>query len=269
MTKPDITAFALVGMVHLKPLFRSSGSPDIDAVEEAALADALALHKAGFNRLMIENFGDAPFFPDQVEAHTVAAMARIAHSISGAVQSDEAPPILGINVLRNDANSALGIAAAIDAGFIRVNVLTGAMVTDQGLIQGKAHEVIRYRDQVAPNCEVWADVRVKHAAPLAERPIGDEAFDLWSRGGADAIIVSGSRTGTPLDPTELDAIRAVLPDARIIAGSGVTPDQLTSLIPRVDGIIVGSWTKQNGKAANPVDPERAAQFADAVRSELD
>ena len=263
------TPFMIVGMVHLGNLNPSSHGVDIDAVEEAAIADALALKKAGFDGVMIENFGDAPFFPDRVPAHTIASMSRIAHSVSLALNQDFVAPTLGINVLRNDAQGALAVAASVGADFVRVNVLIGAMVTDQGIIEGKAHEVIRTRNQLAPKCEVWADLRVKHAAPLAERPLSEEAHDLWTRSGASAIIVSGSRTGAPLDPAEIDTIRSAVPDARIIAGSGVTPDQIPNLVPRLDGIIVGTWIKAEGKSSNPVDPERASRFVEAVHANLE
>jgi membrane complex biogenesis BtpA family protein len=264
MTPP----FEIVGMVHLGDLNPSATGSPIEAVEEAAIADALTLKRAGFDGVMIENFGDAPFYPDQVPAHTIASMSRIAHSISLALNQDNAAPALGINVLRNDAQGALAIAAAVGASFVRVNVLMGAMVTDQGIIEGKAHEVIRARNLLAPQCKVWADLRVKHAAPLAERPLADEAHDLWSRSGADAIIVSGSRTGAPLDLKELEIIRDAVPDARIIAGSGVTPNQLDLLIPRLDGIIVGTWIKSEGKSSKPVDLKRASDFVEAVREHL-
>lgn len=52
---------------------------------------------------------------------------------------------VGVNVLRNDGKSAMAIALCTGAQFIRVNVLAGAMVTDQGLIEGIAYELLRYR----------------------------------------------------------------------------------------------------------------------------
>ena len=55
---------------------------------------------------------------------------------------------MGINVLRNDAQAAMGIAAASGASFVRVNVLSGAMLTDQGLIEGQAAELLRLRRQL-------------------------------------------------------------------------------------------------------------------------
>ena len=33
----------------------------------------------------------------------------------------------------------------------------------------------RYREQIAPGCAIFADLRVKHASPLVERPLAEEA----------------------------------------------------------------------------------------------
>src|SRR5436305_9160046 len=117
----------LFGMVHLAPL---PGAPlfggSLDAVIDAALADARALRDGGADGLVFENFGDRPFFKDRVEARTVAAMTRVIIDVT-----QEVGIPFGVNVLRNDAASALAIAAATGAAFIRVNVHTGAMLTDQ------------------------------------------------------------------------------------------------------------------------------------------
>src|SRR5690606_13240725 len=113
--------------------------------------------------LMLENFGDTPFYPRRVAAHTVAAMTAIAVEVRRQVDLP-----LGINVLRNDGLSALGIAAASGADFIRVNVLSGARVTDQGIVQGIAHDLLRERRWLgAESVKILADVNVKHSAPLA------------------------------------------------------------------------------------------------------
>ena len=117
----------LIGMVHLLPL---PGSPRwsgrMDQVIERALRDADALIGAGFDGLLLENLGDTPFWPAQVEPETVAAMSVVADRLRN---HSELP--LGINVLRNDARAAIAIAKATDAVFIRVNVHTGAAATDR------------------------------------------------------------------------------------------------------------------------------------------
>ena len=248
----------VVGMVHLRPL---PGAPawdgDLGAVETAARRDAEALAAGGAGAIMVENYHDVPFFPERVPAETIAAMTRLALAVSDAAGGLP----LGINVLRNDTRAALAVAAAVGAAFIRVNVHTGAALTDQGVIQGRAAETMRLRRVLAPEVAVWADLRVKHAAPLAERPLADEVGDLRSRGRADALIVSGAATGAAADPARLAAARDALPDGPLLVGSGATAENVSDFA-LADGFIVGTSLKTD----DHIDRERVAAFVAAVRA---
>jgi uncharacterized protein len=246
----------LVGMVHLLPLPGSPGfGGSTDEVLETAAEDARVLTDAGFPALMVENFGDAPFFAESVPAETTAAMAIAVSAVA------ETGATIGVNVLRNDAAAALGIAAATGADFIRVNVLTGIMYTDQGPITGKAAEIARVRSRLAPDIEIWADVLVKHAVAPPGTDIRQVARDTIERGGADALIVSGAGTGDELDLDEAAAVRDAVPDrTRLVAGSGVKAENLDRLLSVVDTIIVGSSIKAEGDPNQRPDPLRAKAF---------
>lgn len=257
----------VIGMVHLRPL---PGSPDWDgdlqAVETAALDDAESLGIGGIGALMVENYGDTPFFKDRVPPETIAAMTRI-----GAALRNSWPDLpLGVNVLRNDALAALGIAAALEASFVRVNVLAGAMVTDQGVIEGRAAEVLRRRRELGLDVGLLADLRVKHAASLAARPLLDEAQDLRLRAKADALILSGAATGAVTDPALLAEIRATMPDCPLLVGSGMTTGNLADYDGLADAYIVGSSLKRvglEGRAA--VDHRLVGAFVDAAVAQRD
>src|SRR5213076_2747388 len=116
---------------------------------------------------------------------------------------------IGFNVLRNDASAALALCAACYGSFIRVNVHTGAMLTDQGLIEGEAYETLRSRERIAPETLIFADVHVKHAVPLGNWTIEDSARDTIERGLADALIVSGAGTGKAADIADVERVRSV------------------------------------------------------------
>ena len=254
----------VVGMVHLLPL---PGSPkfnsSMDEIVKTAVSDASALTGAGFPALMVENFGDTPFFADGVTSETISAMTIVVTRVMDAT----GVPI-GVNVLRNDALSALGIAAATRAAFIRVNVLTGMMYTDQGPIVGRASEVLRKRSALAPEIEIWADVIVKHAAAPAGIDARQAAADTVERGGADAVIVSGSGTGAEPDIHEAGVVRAAVPtETRVVIGSGANANNLSRLLSAADSVIVGSSTKVDGDARNRVDALRAARFIEVARGE--
>ena len=171
----------LIGVVHLLPTPGSPGhTPSGGSWLARAREDADALVAGGCHGIIVENFGDTPFFPDHVPAETIACLAL---ALNAVIDRAQGTPV-GVNVLRNDALAAVAIAAACDAQFVRVNVLSGSMYTDQGLIEGRAAEVARLRTALGPEIEVLADVFVKHATPPAGLGIHDAAADLWHRGMA-------------------------------------------------------------------------------------
>lgn len=250
-------------MLHLPAL---PGAPRnrlaLAAIRELVLRDAEALAGGGVHGLLIENFGDTPFFPGRVPAAVVAQMTGLAGEVRRRF-----PMPLGINVLRNDGCSALAVAHAVGAEFIRVNVLCGARVTDQGVIQGIAHRLLRQRAELgADQLRILADVDVKHSAPLGPpRPIEDEVADTLVRGGADAVIVSGRGTGQATDVDVLRRAKAAAGAAPVFVGSGVTVQAIAALAPHADGFIVGTAFKADGCATNPVDPVRVKALMSVVR----
>jgi len=258
----------LVGVVHLPPL---PGSPraalPVREIAASAARDARALASAGFDRVMIENFGDAPFFAAAVPPVTVSAMTACALAVREACPDLS----LGVNVLRNDAEAALAIAAVVGASCIRVNVHTAARVTDQGLVEGRAAETLRARRALgadgADGVQIWADVDVKHSASLAARDVGREADDLVVRGLADAVLVTGEGTGHGVDLAKLRRVREALATASVpvLVASGATIDSLVALAGLCDGVIVGSTLRAGGVAGGPIDAGRAEQFATAFR----
>ncbi len=249
-------------MIHLLPLPGSPGyKGSIDEVLETAAGDATTLADAGFPALLVENFGDVPFHADTSDPETVAAM-----TLAAKVVGDATALPFGVNVLRNDALSALGIAAVTGAAFIRVNVLTGVMYTDQGPIVGRADELARRRAALAPEVEIWADVLVKHATPPPGLDIRQAAEDTVSRGLADAVIVSGAGTGLEPDLEEAGLARSVIPkDTRLVIGSGAEVGNLGRLVEVADTVIVGSSLKADGNATERLDPGRVSAFIEAAR----
>lgn len=247
------TAQPVVGMLHVPPL---PGSPRyggrLDLVRAAVLRDAQALVEGGVHALLLENFGDSPFYPRRVPAHTIAQLTALAVE----VRRDCGVP-LGINVLRNDGRAALAIAQAVGAAFIRVNVLCGARLADQGVLSGIAHQVLRDRARLGVSeIEIWADADVKHSAPLAPRPLAHEVDELVQRGGADAVIVSGCATGQAVELADLPIVRAAACGTPVVVGSGVSPETLEQFVPLADAFIVGTWLKRNGDVNDLVDVER-------------
>lgn len=261
----------VIGMCHLAAL---PGAPAFDGnlarVRDLLLADADALARGGVHALMIENFGDVPFYPGRVPAGVVAHLAILAAEVRRMFNLP-----LGVNVLRNDGCSALAIAHAAGCQCIRVNVLSGARVTDQGVVQAIAHELLRERAALgARHIQIFADVDVKESTPLgAPLPLEDEIDDVLHRGLADAVIVSGANTGSGAVVDQVRRAHAAVrhrlePGAThrpVLIGSGMTPDNLPDFWPFADGFIVGSFFKSGGRARAPVDLARVQQFMAAHR----
>jgi len=251
----------IIGVLHAPAL---PGSPrntlDFNGVMDWVLRDASALAEGGVDALILENFGDVPFYPGRVPPHTVAFMTALGREVK---RNCKLP--LGINVLRNDARAALALCAACDGSFIRVNVHTGAMLTDQGLIEGDAYHTLRYRERIASRAEIFADVHVKHAVPLGSWRIEDSAHDTVERGLADALIVSGVGTGQAADLADVERVRRACPKTKLLLGSGVNAANAKNYLRFADGMIVGSSLKRGGKPANPVDPKRVVALVRALR----
>lgn len=266
---------ALVGAVHLSPLpgsplWEAAGRPGIEAIVSAALRDAERYLAAGCAGLIVENFGDAPFFK-RAPLEAVTCLTRCARAIVELAQAAGGVPV-GVNVLRNDGAAAIACALAAGARFVRVNVLSGAAVTDQGVIESQAADLLRLRAHLgagpsgAHPIAILADVHVKHAQPLAGGALADAARDTALRGLADGLIVSGVATGAAPDPARLAEVRAALPDTPLWLGSGLTHHNCATLVPLLDGAIAGSAAEEEGRAGNPVDPARASALVAAFRA---
>jgi membrane complex biogenesis BtpA family protein len=254
----------VIGVIHARPL---PGAPDYDGapIEElyaAALEDGLRYAEGGLDGLIVENHGDIPFLkPDAIGHETAAAMAVMADR----VRREVGLPV-GINVLANGAHTALAVAKAAGAGFIRVNQWANAYVANEGIVEGPAAAATRYRAWLrARELNIFADVHVKHGAHaiVADRGLAEltrdvEFFD------ADVVIATGQRTG---DAAVLDEIRAIreattLP---VVVGSGVSAANVGDILSIADGVIVASYLKRDGVWWHEVERDRVAAFMAEVR----
>lgn len=254
----------VIGVVHLPPLPGApSGAPSRREIRDRMLEDLEALEAGGrgVHGVILENYGDAPFHPGAVPAHVVATMSVLA---AGARAATDLP--LGINVLRNDVEAALSVADAAGAEFVRANVWTGVRATDQGIVEGRAHAVLRLRRRLDSDVRVFADVDVKHSVPLGDRPLAAEVRETVDRGRADAVIVTGPSTGAAPGRERVEAARDAAGGTPVLVGSGVTPDTVGNFLAGCDGVVVGSALKRDGVAGAPVVRDRVLRFVEAARA---
>ena len=256
----ETDTFFVAGVLHLPPL---PGAPacvgDFQGVIDHAMRDADALIEGGIRSVVIENFGDAPFFSYYVPPHVPAMMAVIGARVRSRFAS------VGINVLRNDGHAALGVAAAAQADFIRINVFTGAAWTDQGLIQGRAAELTRYRAQLHQRATgIMADVRVKHAVPAGTDCIETLAREALGRGGADGLIVTGAGTGQPTDMDDVRRVKGVAGSRPVWVGSGASPQTISAIRQAADGVIVGTVLHRDADIRAPIDVDRVRSITETM-----
>ncbi len=266
--------YDLVGVVHLPTL---PGSPRVsegmEFVIERAMRDAEALVQGGIKRCIVENFWDSPFPSEDSAPHVSACMAAVLSRIKDCVGDSLS---LGVNVLRNDALSALGIACSVGATLIRVNVHVGSTWTDQGLIQSRAHDIVQYRRSLnldmPEDAPLWipgrtaiaADIMVKHGSPAGQSSLLDAANDAVIRGCADVIVLTGSSTGGAADPEQMSVVSESLPHIPVWVGSGVQPSNARKWRSLSSGAIVGSYLHQSGDLRAPIDVERVREIVDIM-----
>jgi membrane complex biogenesis BtpA family protein len=248
----------IIGMIHLPAL---PGAPrnthTIDELLEFAVTEGRKLERAGVDAVIVENVGDVPLFRDHVPAATVAAMAVLVTEVRRATSMH-----VGVNILRNACTEALSIAHVCGADFIRCNVVIGAYVTDQGIVQGCAAELARLRRELGSEVLIFGDVHVKHAHPLFDVPIEYAAQDLAERGGVDAVIVSGPRSPIPPTWERLDTVKEAV-ELPVLIGSGIGLENVKEFYERSDGVLIGEPDFKVGGVWGGETDEAA--YAEAVR----
>lgn len=247
----------VVAMIHVGALPGTPGNRlSMSQIIRAAQEEARVYQRCGVNCLMIENMHDVPYLRRNVGPEIVAAMTMVAQAVRA-----ESPLPIGIQILAGADREALAVAHVAELDFIRVECFSFAHIADEGLIQANAGELLRYRRMIgATEVQVWADLKKKHAshAITADLSLADAAEGAETM-GAETMIVTGTTTGRPPLPADVEEARAHC-RAPVFVGSGVSEENAESLLAVSDGVIVGSSFKRGGHWANAVDPDRVLRF---------
>jgi len=243
---------ALVGMIHVGAL---PGTPrsslPLEAIVEAAVAEARIYRDAGLHAVAIENMHDRPYLARTAGPEVVAAMAVVGREVRRAA----ALP-LGVQILAGANRGALAVALSAGAAFVRVEGFVFAHVADEGLMESDAGELLRYRRSIgAEGIRVFADVKKKHSAHAVTADVDivetARAAEFFL---ADGVIVTGAATGHAADSAEVRAVAGAV-NVPVLVGSGVTPENIAAYAD-ADAFIVGSALKQGGLWSNPIDLAR-------------
>ncbi len=247
----------VIGVIHLPPL---PGSPryegGFEQIVEYAVREAGKLVEGGVDAVIVENLGDAPYAKRVTDPATIAAMAIIAREVARLGVE------VGVNLLRNSGPEAAAVAVVSGASFIRVNAYCEPVATPEGVLEPVAREVWEVFARLRRRVRVYADVHVKHGSPMHSMGLAEVVRDCVERGLADAIIVTGRRTGEPPSP-EAVAEAASSTQAPVLVGSGATPENAKLFLKAgARGFIVGTYFKR-GEA---IDVELVRRFVNAVRA---
>jgi membrane complex biogenesis BtpA family protein len=249
---------ALVGMIHLPPLPGSAnydGQP-LESIVQVAVADACALAEAGFDAAILQNTHDLPATAS-APVETVAFLSAIGREVRHAVQM-----ALGVNVLKNDAEGGLAVAAAVGAPFVRLKVYVGAAVGAEGLLISSAPAALRMRQRLRTDTELWVDLFDRTSVPLVPQPLSQLAEWVVKFGDTSAVIVTGTTISQSIEM--IREVRSVAPSLPVVIGGGLTHANVAQALMEADGVIVGSALEER-PFTGPVSAEKATAFVRAAR----
>lgn len=266
----------VIAVIHLPRLPSLYYHVDLNSIIDYAVREARILEELGYSGVIVENYGDYPYSKRVRDPVTLCSMTSIVREVVRATSLK-----VGVNLLRNSGREAYSVAVASRARFIRVNALVETIISDSGVIEPEAPRLKALRLS-HPGVEVYADILVKHASSLrfslglieattsttAKSSIENyyrELVDEYvERGGADALVVTGLKTGEP-PPIRLVELTKKYSPKPVIVGSGVTLENIDKVAKTADGVIIGSYIKKQGQAGNPTDPDRARKIIQKIR----
>lgn len=252
----------LIGMVHLLPL---PGSPfynkDLNAIEKRAWQDVKNIEKAGFDAIIIENYGDQPFLINEVPLESLISMAKIVSRITKKTKLK-----IGINIEFNAWKEELIMAKVMEADFIRVEVFNEFRFHESGLVFPSIAKILRARKSLnAESVKIFVDINVKNTFPIIKY---DEKKILYTIDKyADAIIYTGSETGKPPKINDIKKLKENIHKPLYI-GSGVNEKNIIEFLNIAEGVIVGTAIKEGNKTENPVSFEKAQKLVKLVKQKL-
>jgi uncharacterized protein len=250
----------IVAMAHLGAL---PGAPGYDPVRgiDGLIGDAARdigrLQDGGVDAIMFGNEGDRPY-ELRAPSEGLAAMSAIVAALKPMLRVP-----FGVDYLW-DPYATVALAVATGASFAR-EVFTGVYAADMGVWQPDCAGALRLRARLGrEDLKLLFNVNAEFAAPLDTRPIERRAQSAVFSSLADAICVSGPLTGQPADQSELKRVKAAVPDTPVFANTGVSIENVASILKIADGCVIGTHFKVEGDTWNPVDGGRVKRFMDRV-----
>ncbi len=242
----------LIGVLQLLPLPGSiEWKGSIDQVIARAEQEATALATGGVDAILVENTFDAPYATTRMDTAGAIAMGLIIRRI---MHFTHLP--IGVNVLKNDPETALAIAMNVGARFIRVGLLTGAAICETGVLEGKHRDLAAYKRLLQiEDIAVLADVSLERTVPMVSgnpaNPISLKylAKQALEQGGADGLIL----TDSGLQPADITELSQSL-DAPVYYDYGHPLHQVNAYLEAADGLLLSTVIKKSSVTAQDLRP---------------
>ncbi|MEM6910811.1 MAG: BtpA/SgcQ family protein [Verrucomicrobiota bacterium] len=248
---------AVVGMIHVPAL---PGTPchslSMREIIGQCVREAEIYQASGVDALMIENMHDRPYEKGRAAPEVTAGMTAVAMAVREVFDRP-----LGLQILAAANQEALAVALASGMEFVRVEGFVFAHVADEGYIDSQAAALLRYRKRIgAEEIRLLTDIKKKHSSHAIT---GDLDLVECARAAefflTDGLIVTGAHTGEEASLEEVRAVKA-LSAVPVLVGSGATAVNVEEFLRVGDGVIVGSWVKEEGLWTKPVDRGRLERF---------
>lgn len=247
--------YGLASVVGIKALpGTTQNEMPFKMILKTAVDEAKMLYKAGIRNILIQNVNDLPLYMD-VGKNIVSYMTVIGYAIREALPDDL---ILGVSVLRDDADAMVSIASAIEADYIRPKGYVGALVGVDGVHEGIIDKVLEMRYKLRCDVQIWPDVHDRSTTPLGDVSLIDACQQALSQGLADALIIAGKTFAQSLE--KINLVKENLPDTYVFLGGGANFNNLEEVYSAADGAFVASCLKASGNMTGDLDQEKLDKF---------
>lgn len=247
--------FGLVSVVGIQALpGTAQNTLPFKKILNQAVKEARMLYDSGIKHIMIQNVNDLPMYV-HVGTNIVSYMTAIGYAIRTSLPDD---CVLGVSVLRDDANAMVSIASAIEADFIRPKAYVGAIVGIDGVHAGIINEVLEMRYKLKCDVQIWPDIHDRSTSPLGDVSLVDACQQAVSQGLADALIVTGKNFQESRERIKL--VKENLPGTYVFLGGGANMENLAEVYSLWDGIFIASALKDSGNMTGNLDQTKLNQF---------
>lgn len=241
-----------VGIVQLPPLVGAPQAEPLypsDLLQTAglqAVKEAQAFAQAGFDGILLQNWGDYPYFEGRVAPETTACMAIIAAAIQEAVRLQ-----VGIQVLGNDAHAALAIASVTGCSFIQIKPAPQR--------SNSLAFILREKERLHSSVAILVDLAEQAAGKITSIAAGQA--DPWAsiQKGVEGVVIPG----------DLGLISEKSPARRTPVYLHLESDAHLELLienkSRFYGVMAGSLLRKGGSSGESLELKKMKEMIALLR----